>query len=205
MSILIGLVIYFHSFKSLGGSQFIVQMIIQICLTGGYVDATLASRKSAAEALANVDDVRMIDALTVCLDISDSETKKIVRSALVRLLPRVKASDDLKLINESYEQLLSELKTGEKSLKLAILKALEQIGDEKAISVVEYLAANAWDAEVRTAARDCLPALRHRSELCRLANTLLRPAESLQTDSDILLRPAKGMAIEHEHLLRTIE
>jgi hypothetical protein len=90
------------------------------------------------------------------------------------------------------DALLKALGGKDRDLTLAILKAWEQVGDEKALPAVERLAAGTWDSRVRAAADACLPALRQRAELARQRDTLLRPASAPGTGSEVLLRPAAG-------------
>jgi hypothetical protein len=87
-------------------------------------------------------------------------------------------------------------------LKIAALRALEQVGDETALPVVEKLAKSAGDTQVRFAAQECLPFLQQRADQVRVEQTLLR-ASGPGSSADVLLRPASnGAEAAPQQLLR---
>src|SRR5579862_1188528 len=77
-------------------------------------------------------------------------------------------------------------------LLVAILEALEQIGDARALPAVTRLAENAEKEYVRAAAQRCRSFLVQRDEQERLSATLLRSATSPEMPAGRLLRPAQG-------------
>jgi hypothetical protein len=76
----------------------------------------------------------------------------------------------------------------------AILRALQQVGDEKSLSVVERLIHGEGMAarypELRAQAEETLPFLRQRIEQARASHTLLRASAAGQAAPDTLLRAA---------------
>ena len=76
-------------------------------------------------------------------------------------------------------------------VQIAVLTALEQIGDAQAIPLVENLAMSS-SPQVRERAKQCLPFLRERSQRNELSLTLLRGTAnpSMEATGKELLRPA---------------
>ncbi len=92
---------------------------------------------------------------------------------------------------------------------VAMLKALEQIGDQREAGLVEQLAAipirTDTDRQIQQAAIECLPYLQIRAEEQRLQTTLLRPTATAASDTgNDLLRAAvpATSAAPPEQLLR---
>ncbi len=135
-----------------------------------------------------------------------------VKSALIRLLPRLRPNDAGLLTPLHRRHLGSMLRSDEifpyhgrlwgKDLKIAILSALEQVGDQKSVAQVEKTARSAHDVYVRFAAQQCLPFLQERVEHSRIEQTLLRPSAQSHAP-DTLLRPASATtSVESPMLLR---
>jgi len=166
-------------------------------------------QKNAAGALARYDDVRGVGFLAEAMEYGDKGIERQAETALVRLLPRLRATDHA-LLTEPQRRCLDRalVKRRSPELALAILAAYEQVGDEKSVELVERIASAQIpaikDHRVIKRAAEVLPALRHRAELVRAAQTLLRPAD--KADADILLRPASGPPTGPvETLLRPVE
>jgi HEAT repeat protein len=202
--------------------------LLQLIVAGAFVDATLTIRRNTVKALSQADDVRMIGPLVLCLNDGDEEVRKVVSKTLQVALPQLRANDRSPLSVEEREALLKTLEGEDYALIVAVLKALEQIGDERALPAVEKLLATEtsehrnlfWTrllygdgaahqrrvgmAEVRKAAQECLPYLRVRAEEARQAKTLLRPTGISETVAgETLLRSAQGAtSTEVEQLLR---
>lgn len=129
--------------------------------------------------------------------------------ALTRLLPMMKASDAHVLTTYQRQCLYALLQRGNAcahpEAAIALLRALEQIGDVAAIRPVRDLASmpetSARAAAVRRAAHECLPALLE----CARRNTdpqvLLRPAGAPTDEADLLLRPLEAGVHGDERLL----
>ncbi len=167
------------------------------------------SASTAARALAQADDPRVIAALLDALAGLDRGSRVTARDALIRLLPGMAAADGLVLSEEQRTQFYGLLFCRDKALVLAALKALEQVGDRRATWYVEAIMdgsgqALAWlagDPEVKAAAEACWRAMKHVEEARRLEQTLLRPAEPMNADSGLLLRPAQGVTEADSNLL----
>ncbi|HZT43983.1 MAG TPA: hypothetical protein VFA07_17590 [Chthonomonadaceae bacterium] len=162
------------------------------------------SRNAAARVLARFEDVRAVGALAVALEFSDEETYSAVHSSLLRLLPRLQASDASLLSKRQRECLYRALGSNSR-LTVAILKALEQIGDEEALPYVESMT-HFYMPDVREAAIACLPYIQQRAEQERIRQTLLRPSSANETTPVFLLRPTTGAAEDNlKQLLRPNE
>ena len=163
-------------------------------------------RKRTVEALTKANDVRIVGPLCDALGFRDEGMAKIAGEALIGILPRLQASDSRLLNDEQRVKLYGILSSGDKPLVLATLKALEQIGDEKAIPIVEKLAnrqrlAETKANEVRDAANHCLPFLRECAANRKAGAELLR-ASGPDTKAETLLRPASAYQTEPQELLR---
>jgi hypothetical protein len=161
--------------------------------------------------LAKIEDVRCVGRLAEALEWPDPTIRHIAIAALTRLLPRVKASDNALYTPRQRGNLhrmliLANAKQYDKCM-VAILQALQQIGDETALPYVEQLA-NAQptsnpELKVCDAARDCLPFLQERASQTQSSQTLLRASSAIATGTDMLVRPAIGVNPgDHEQLLR---
>ncbi len=132
--------------------------------------------------------------------------------ALIKLLPRLRASDAHLLNAHERACLYERLRTNTRGsfqggyaeeLTLAILKALEQIGDGQAALYVYQAAKTAKSPKVREAASNCLPYLMQRAEQERATNSLLRPSHAADVSDKTLLRAAQNTpGAEPQQLLR---
>lgn len=178
--------------------------------------AVTRKQKAAARALAHYDDVRGVGLLTEVLGFkADRLLRADVEPALVRLLPRLQATD-ASLLSAEQRAVLNNILAGRSAssknteLTLAILRAMEQVGDEKALPVVTKLAAEGGcsaqsRAVVQNAAQECLPYLQSRVESKRVGEQLLRASsgDAGATAPEQLLRPASGTGeTPPEQLLR---
>ena len=169
----------------------------------------------AKEAIRNIDALGIPQTVGVLLEVYGANGRFILgdtRPTLTRLLPRLQATDASLLTPGQRKLLYTILSSSDRypwyksywsaDLKIAILSALEQIGDEKAVPHVAKLARTARNPQVRVAAQECLPFLQQRAEQTRIEQTLLRA--SMSTDSpDMLLRPTIAVApTEPQQLLR---
>jgi hypothetical protein len=154
------------------------------------------TQSHAVRLLARYEDVRVLGPLLDVLDSVDRETGEIVERALIHLLPRLRASDASLLSESHYHRLYRALSSHKAELILAILQALEQVGDHRAIPYVQPLADGQGSAatnwHVHVAAQECLPSLRERAQQEDVASTLLRASDIVPSGPDVLLRPAGG-------------
>ena len=168
--------------------------------------------RRTTEALAAADDVRIVGPLINRLRIDKKSLfgPGVVRQALTRLLPRLRASDASLITAEQQAHLSRSLaalaKLGhDTELQLAILAALQQVGGEQAVPVVEGLAHTSGERRVREAAQACLPYLQERAKHERSRNTLLRASSATARDGGQLLRSTEGSTTTGpEELLRAI-
>jgi hypothetical protein len=191
-------------------SKFSLHMpFIQMWWLLGGVGAASKLQKESVRKLAKSPDLRGVGYFVEALGFDDKDVKKEAAEALVSLLPQLKASDAHLLNDEQRTILYKQLRKDNSELILAILKSLEQIGDEKAVPFVEELAnakANkAGYARIREAAQACLPALNARVARLMASHTLLRATEAADPDSSVLLRPAAGSGGDTDDLLRPVE
>ena len=151
----------------------------------------------ATKLLASLNDVRVVgpllDAVTANYD--NDSLKVSMRYSLSRLLPRLQSSDVSCLLPRHITALNAEIDfcrawkwgtPGEVAYTLIVLKALEQVGDETSLPVVEKVFASVRHQQVREAAEACLPFLQARTVMGK--NTLLRATSS---DTTHLLLPAR--------------
>jgi hypothetical protein len=161
------------------------------CLFAG-LGCLFKNTSRAANVMADFDDLRIVGPLVESW--RDIEARPAITDALLRLLPRMKASDSHLLNLEQRKALYKILKSDEETLLLAILKALEQIGDSAALPFVEKLAnpplGGKVSVKVKQAAWVCLPFLIERAKQEHNSATLLRASGTMETHTGELLRPA---------------
>jgi hypothetical protein len=189
-----------ESFKAL-------RLLSFISVFAGMAAASKVHKESVRK-LAKNPDIRGVGHFIDALEFGDKEIKAEASESLQVLLPLLKASDNYLLTTEHRNLLYKQLKGNDSKLILATLTSLEQIGDEKATHIVEWLAANPGmggrSMEIAAKANEVLPSLRVRAEQEKAAHTLLRPTVTEEGDSALLLRPA-GSTDSSEHLLRPAE
>lgn len=127
--------------------------------------------------------------------------------ALALLLPQMKLKDSTLLTSEHRKKLNRHLlfapikrRVKTTDLRLAILKAYEQVGDASSLVAVEELLTKNIDAKLRDAAETCCLYLRQNIGRVSEVQTLLR-ASALPDKPEELLRPAREKR-EEEPLLR---
>ena len=164
--------------------------IFNLCGGAWVVDSASNARKDAARALEKAGDPRAVGVLAVALRDGDAPMRRLAETALLKLLPNVQASHAGFLDNDQVSALLAIGEQEDAALKVALLRALEQIGDSRAIPIVEQLLTDNWKM-VRNQAAQCLPFLRERERRARESATLLRASDrNAAVSSAHLLRPA---------------
>lgn len=170
----------------------------------------LKVRPESVSLLSEAWDPRSVGVLALATKEGDADLKKISRSALLRLLPRVQASDAGFIDREQMSALGSLLEQASKktdvAMQLSLLQSFVQIGNETLFSTVERRT-RSRNAQVRELAEQCLPALHARVSEMRRNATLLRAANLSGNDASpqTLLRPAtpgETNLIPPEQLLR---
>lgn len=176
-------------------------------------------RKHALAAeLAKPQAIENIGTLIDALRIENTQVRNLSKRALTGLLPQLKASDS-DLITDARRDRLIRLLTispndkgyrdltelfsrsayrREVDVRVAVLKAYEQIGGPKELQQVEKLAKGRinWQSasrvpeEIQQAASQCLPYLQERTNEQRASEQLLRASSGSAVPADILLRPS---------------
>ncbi len=189
-----------------------VQAVVMVWIARLLASSRL--QNGATHALALLDDIHAIGPLAEALEFRDlyaySGTASMAEKALTRLLPRLQTEDAAMLDEEQRSCLWRILANNpypeHKDLTVAILRALERIGDDEALPTVQFLAnltpRNEIEREIHIAARECLPLLQARvagrtdPHLLLRATTsdaghaLLRSAGGTdRSEADVLLRP----------------
>src|SRR5579859_599541 len=95
------------------------------------------SRSSALQILAETCDPRAVGALLEAKEMAPAAKARIIESALIALLPRLTPSDAMLLSRSQGRKLYTALALGnadrELEYMLAVLKAIEQVGNEEAL------------------------------------------------------------------------
>ena len=166
------------------------------------------ARRSLTAVLEEVQDVSFVPVALTLLQDKTKEITPIITDLLKRLLPQLHAGDAQAWTPRQYQALLQLLLTPLKDIDLAlcVLKALEQIGDARAILSVTALMnapTGVGTIRLRTAAQECLPYLQQRAEVQTQLQTLLRPMKP-HDSSETLLRSATPTTLDapNEQLLR---
>ena len=171
-----------------------------------FMNWSRSAPKFNADEIARLGGVQAIPALVAAVSTPMRLKKKqAIIAALTLLLPQMKASDapiltpalrrtlNLWLVNAPLSGFLQRHYD---PLFIAILKALEQVGDSSAIPVVSRLAKMKGQTRrqkaLRQAAIECLPMLRANCGEVETARILLRASDASEVRSDTLLRAASG-------------
>ncbi len=176
--------------------------------------------RDSMQALARRGTVKDINALIGAQrSLIGPQTNKALRGALTDALLQVRASDRSRISESSQAELrgiLANISTGVARRRhvdfyMAIIKAMEQIGDERALKAMERIANMRSHTQARVrlkqAAAECLPALRARVRETTAPETLLRAvgpdsmgellrpvSGTAEADSELLLRPGENLS-----------
>lgn len=141
-------------------------------------------RLETTRRLAEGDDVRAVGPLAEALFDGDKAVREIAERGLIRLLPRLKESDAHVLNEEQNRRLRRALDGSNEDLAIAVLRALEFVGDSNALWDVLKLRSRTRAERVRDAAKECLPYLEARVP----QDSLLRSSEAPSVPADALIR-----------------
>ena len=170
------------------------------------------ARKTMAAIIGEQEDARFLGPALMLYGGAGTLTREreVISAILCRLLPRVRADQKELLTQEHKRLLLIPLKDpwGKWTLAIAVLKALEQIGDAWAIPIVRHLAhyGDARNHAIKNAATQCLAFLEQRDIESREVRTLLRASDRTEAFSpEVLVRAASGpvSSTPPEQLLRS--
>ncbi|HLK61098.1 MAG TPA: hypothetical protein VKU00_31335 [Chthonomonadaceae bacterium] len=187
-------------------------LLSTMLLSGGLISIFAArgvyAQRNLTNALIHTDDLRVIGPLLEAAD-SSEVSGAMAAMVLTRLLPRLQASDAGLLDDNARNRLNSALlkQSRNADFVLAALKALQQVGDARALPVVQKLAnrtdRSAAAQSIRAAAQECLPFLELRAAQEQASQTLLRASGVNATPPDTLLRPVQNpIQVPAEELLR---
>ena len=199
--------------NTLATSIFSLQMLLFIgsliarsiwCSQGLNVDAIVRSKEVQSVG----DLVDLLETRGSASYIGD-ERVEAIKTGLTALLREIRPEDINMLSPLQRKRLYWYLMSSDTHLVLALLQALQYIGDNDALSAICKLEAGNWSAarneEVRTAAKECREAIEERAQQAADPRNLLR-ASSVTSSSDEMLRPAYQASIppeETDQLLRS--
>jgi hypothetical protein len=161
--------------------------------------------------LARSNDLRVAGPLIEALASRDRDVRRMAGDRLTRVLPRMRhaspsqldlSPDQLRLL---HRELAGSARGASHTLILAILKALERVGSESTLPVLQRLelaCAGRSEKRIATAAARCRSRLEARIESERSTRTLLRPLEA--SERVLLVRPTDASAARPDQLLRTV-
>jgi hypothetical protein len=186
-----------------------IGLLLLLRMRRGGLSILAARAKRAKLALLSLEDVRCIAPVCETLLVEKFHIPKLQEGILTNLLVKLKATDVSLLppaaTKRFYTFLQIDNAVHHADFLIAILRALEQVGDETAIPSVSGLAnsfANTPNGiRVRTEAQHCLAALRERVGRMEFGKTLLRASVEPNDGQDNLLRPVAGHTEADEHLL----
>ena len=164
-----------------------------------------------AAKLGSVDNVEAVGPLAEMVAWPDERIRSMAIAALTRLLPRMRSSDT-QLLSPVQRSILYSCLTPANArryaeFQIALLSALEQVGDTDALPFVQSLAgerpSTLRERQVVEAANACLPYLEGCAHQNRNTQILLRPISDTVLDAN-LLRPARTQIdINPDLLVRT--
>lgn len=180
---------------------------IYFCIWGGGSSVNLRRSVEAERAIKELNDPKYVGMLAVLSpQIENNYTRECVDSALIRLLPWVKASHGPTFTHEQMSAVIRLADHHRPDMRIAALKALSQVGDDRAVWTVEQVAQYDPVQSVRDAARECLPTLIHRIRNAEEQSMLLRTCITpVQNSKDLLRSIQDTHSIPDSELLRPEE
>jgi hypothetical protein len=202
-----------------GGLTALIIAFILTCAGAGVSIGEMAdsAHSNVLKKVEGATDSRLVGVLIEMTSTGDFGLRQSALKALTNILPQIRASDAPYIPDTSMSTLIGLVnKPPDVHLILAVLKALGQVGDERAIQVVKLLSEYPMTASefylternaniVREVAKECLPTLISRSEQAKLRKTLLRAADVSDKETGALLRPAAASQENPERLLRVVD
>jgi hypothetical protein len=169
-------------------------------------------QRRITQLLATSEDLSVVGALVEGLGHSPYNGS-VVNEALIHLLPRLQATDAALLnfhqrayLYRALKQVTRRITYYDEAVILAILRALEQIGDAEALPYVEPLTHFRKSEAIAQAAQACLPYLQQKQQQQQYSQTLLRSSVAFSQAPETLLRPAQRLTeTQPQELLRAAE
>ena len=173
---------------------------IYFSIWGGGSSVNLRRSVETERAIKELNDPKYVGMLAVLSpQIENNYTRECVDSALIRLLPWVKASNGASFTSEQMSAVIRLADHLRPDMRIAALKALSQVGDDRAVWTVEQVAQYDPVLSVRDAARECLPTLIHRIRNAEEQSTLLRTCITPEQNSKDLLRSIQDTNTVPDH------
>jgi hypothetical protein len=190
--------------KKLGINDFVLASYVLIVLMRLVLSRTTRLQKDVSELLSRLGDPRHIGTLLQAYQIVGRpglfRGSQELENALLRQLERVRASDPIRLTDEQARAMAHALREGSPDVRLALLKAIELIGDKRVLPDVERVARGRSDPVLAGLASECVQFLHRLAEEERVRQTLLRPSE--EAPAEPLLRAARNAEDGLGELLR---
>lgn len=172
--------------------------------------AMLPRHARALRELERITDLQSIGRLAEALAWPDERATRRVARALIPLLLQLRASDSRLLDDRQRDCLHAVLRMDrarrDADLQVAILAALEQVGDTRAIphvaALAEARASTARQQRVKSAAAECLVALTNTAKRIDPERLLLRAAAAPTSPETGLVMPAGAADTPPERLVR---
>jgi hypothetical protein len=190
------------------GAAFALVVPIVMAILASYPRRRLRDAMRSLACSASVDQINLL--FEAQRSLVGPGTTMEIRRAITRTLPQLRASDARLISDRTWSDMLRVLSAiTEPNGRMrsrehvefyeALIRAMEQIGDERALKPMERIAnmraSSQARARLKQAAVECLPALRQRTRAATAPETLLRAAGSNSMEE--LLRPSEG-AVAHD-------
>lgn len=140
-------------------------------------DQTMGKQRKSVSELRQAGDPRAVGVLAIAARDTEASVREPAQQALRELLPRVRADHAADITAVQMNALLELAFRSEPAMQIAVLQALEQIGDGRAVPVVQNLSLSPHP-HVREQAKHCLPYLTERVRRAEQSATLLRGTAS---------------------------
>ncbi len=158
-----------------------------LTLSNMRISAALSVQVEVLGDLGNPDSIA-----TIAQAYKRGALRETAEVALTKVAANLRPADYGALSFKSVPSLCEALQYADYEFMRVILRALELIGDGRAISAVEELSFNPPFEGIREAAKELLPILRQRDEESRSQSQLLRASEKEQDKEYELLRAIVG-------------
>lgn len=156
-------------------------------------------------------DVEAIGPLLDVVPVASGKHHKILKTALIELLPQLRPEDAI-LLNAAQRNTLTQSlifadddNDQDTDYRIAVLMALAQVGDGRALQPVRYIANAGYNHRVAQAAQLCLIALTERIERQKTGEMLLRPSFASEPPAELLRPVVETEAVDSRQLLRPNE
>jgi hypothetical protein len=196
--------------RAAGGREGLAWLLAGVVAIAATAFLTMVRGRRDLPHLIEQEGERAAEPLIERLDISyGAERAEVVRS-LTALLDRLADSPDAVLSSLQPRRLNEMLHAPEfgrdEPLRVAVLRAVERIGDEESLRLVRALAignGDTWpEQRVRDTARAVLPGLTERVTRLRCGAHLLRPSDNRSAPAELLRGSQSATATDPDVLLR---